>query len=283
MKTVITNAGLKKFITTGTGGPKLNITSVKIGSTVLNPLSTMEDVTDEVWSGDSQFISYQVLDDNTFAFVVTLDESIGNFQIGNIGLFIEDGTMFCLTTLLQPEQKTKNESTVVGNRFEYVIPIILSGISDAVQVSYIVPDEASLPVVYTEASLPDYRQTNYSAYVVQNFSLQNVPALAMRTSTGWSFLTAVNIGSLSSLPSIATFKKDFTTSNFSADANSGLYAMTIPFSEHHIQGDVSAQYVKKKVDDGYVSADYSRFKVLNNADFQLFAEQPFDGQIKLVG
>lgn len=288
MKTIITDFGLKKFITAGTGGPKLNITSVKIGSTILNPTSTMTDVDNMVWAGDSTYITYQILDDNTFAFVVTLDEGIGNFQVGNIGLFMEDGTMFCLTTLLYPEQKIANGSRIIGNRLEYVIPILLSGISDAVDVSYLMSAEASLPVVRNENVLPDYRATNFSAYIVMNVSQTGLPGLAMRTQTGWSYLTAADIPGPGPGPTptptgnTLTYKKTFTTEDFVYNSGTDTYTMYIPKYEHLLGSDVGLVYLQKQTADGFENV-YNAFFVDNQGNVSIIVNESCNGRLVLIG
>ena len=68
MKTVITDAGISAAIQAGMRGPLVRVTSVKVGSAIILPDSSMTDVTDVVWSGNSSYIQYQIVDDRTFMF-----------------------------------------------------------------------------------------------------------------------------------------------------------------------------------------------------------------------
>lgn len=205
MKTVITDAGINAAINAGLNGPKISVTKVKIGSTILNPTSDMTDVANEVWSGNVSYIQYQIMDERTFLFKITLDESIGDFDIGNIGLFLEDGTMFCISTLLGIEKKIKNNTPVVGNRKTFEIPIVLSGLSGLINLNLLVPDECSLPFVQTEESLPDPTLAPFSVYEVIYQTELKSPALALRTPTGWYYavVTSADTGGSFDLNSFA--------------------------------------------------------------------------------
>ena len=191
MKTQITNAGIDALLNAGLNGPKVNVTKVKIGSAVITPSATMTDVVDKVWEGGSEYIQYQVLDSRNFMFKITLDESVGDFKIGNIGLFLEDGTMFTITALLTQVAKLKNDPPQVGNRHIFAIPITLSGVSGLINVSVIIPDESSIPFVQTEADLPPVNNAAYSVYEVMYHSILQTPCLALRTlMSGWLYIKA---------------------------------------------------------------------------------------------
>lgn len=223
MRTVITDAGISACIQAGMQGPLVKVSSVKIGSSIINPDASMSDVTNEVWAGDSTFIQYQIMDERTFLFKITLDESIGDFDIGNIGLFLEDGTMFAISTLISPEKKIANNTPTVGNRKILEIPIVLAGISGVLDVTLLVPDECSLPFVQTEETLPDYQLAPYSVYLVNYHTGLKCPALALRTSTGWKYVAAY-LDETSAVLDEGMFDQDVTTGDLVYfDAASGLF------------------------------------------------------------
>lgn len=203
-RTVITDAGITACINAGLQGPLVKVTSVKVGSSIINPSSTMTDVTSVVWEGDSSFIQYQLVDERTFLFKVTLDESIGDFNIGNIGLFLEDGTLFTISTLISPETKIANNATtkpaVIGNRKSFEIPISLAGISGAIDINptIIIPDESSIPFLQTEEGLPNYQTASFSAYSIIYHTGFKTAAIALRTPNGWQYVTASTSDSSSS-------------------------------------------------------------------------------------
>ena len=162
MKSNITDAGISALLDAGINGPKIEVTQVRIGSDLIAPSASATDVSGFVWQGDSTYIQYQILDEKTFAFKITLDESIGDFPIGNIGLFLKDGTMFTISALTTQRTNFEGGRTQVGNREVFMIPIVLTGVSGLIDVTVIVPDEASIPFVQTENDLPDPTLAAYS-------------------------------------------------------------------------------------------------------------------------
>lgn len=191
MKTQITNVGIDALLNAGLNGPKISVTKVRIGSALITPSTSMTDVTDFVWEGGSEYIQYQVVDSRTFMFKITLDESIGDFLIGNVGLFMEDGTMLTITGLLTQVMKLQNNPPQVGNRHVFCIPITLSGVSGLINVSVIVPDECSIPFVQTERDLPPVNSAAYSVYEIMYHTILQVPCLAIRSMlSGWVYIKA---------------------------------------------------------------------------------------------
>lgn len=190
MKTVITDTGINALINAGINGPQIKVTKVKIGSAIIAASPSMTDVTDIVWEGGSEFIQYQIVDEKTFTFKVTLDESIGDFPMGNLGLFLEDGSIFTITSLNTQRTKLANNPPQVGNREIFVIPIQLSGISGLIDVTVIVPDEASIPFVQTEATLPQANLSAYSVYEVMYHTKLKTSVLALRSNNGWLYVKA---------------------------------------------------------------------------------------------
>lgn len=188
MKSNITDAGISALLDAGINGPKIEVTHVRIGSDIIAPSASATDVSGFVWQGDSTYIQYQILDEKTFAFKITLDESIGDFPIGNVGLFLKDGTMFTISSLITQRTKLKNSGTQVGNREVFMIPIVLSGVSGLIDVTVIVPDEASIPFVQTENDLPDPTLAAYSVYEVVYHTVLKSSVLALRSNTGWLFV-----------------------------------------------------------------------------------------------
>lgn len=190
MRSVVTDQGITSAIQAGISGPLVKVSHVKVGSSLVIPDSTMTDVPNIVWEGDSSYIQYQLVDERTFLFKVTLDESIGDFDIGCIGLFLEDGTMFTISTLIGIEKKIANNAPTVGNRKIFEIPIVLAGISGVLDVTLLVPDECSIPFVQTEASLPNYQVAPFSVYEIMYHTELKTACVALRTSTGWKYCVA---------------------------------------------------------------------------------------------
>jgi len=187
MKTVITDNGIKSIIEASNEGPKITITSVKVGNTIINPTATMTDVTNQVWSGGSSYLQYLVVDNNTFMFRLTLDEGIGDFEVGNIGLFLENGDMFTITTLLGTETKSANSVSQNGNRKIYDIIIQLSQISEKIDVSILDSTATNLPTVQNEDDLPLSYVTGYNCYQVLYHTEMKSSCLAIKQDGTWVY------------------------------------------------------------------------------------------------
>lgn len=190
-QTLISQVGLSAAARAGLYGPQISITKVKIGKDLITPTTAMTDVSGVVWEGDTSFIKYQVLNESSVLFKITLDENVGDFDVGNIGLFLESGELFAIVALPSVSKKIKNNlPDVVGNRRIYNIPIVLSGIANIVNLSILVADEASIPVVANETLLPDPLIAPYSAYSVLMHSKFGTPVIALRVDSNWWFIPA---------------------------------------------------------------------------------------------
>lgn len=187
--TVITKTGLAAAARAGMYGPEIRITGVKIGNNLITPNSSMTDVSGLVWSGGPESILYQVANESTVIFKITLDQTVGDFDIGNIGLYLESGELFCITGLPAKSFKQKQAlPEAAGNRRVFNIPIVLSGIATITDLSILIADEANVPTVNTELQLPDPLTAPYSVYEVLNHTQFGVPVLALRVDSNWWFV-----------------------------------------------------------------------------------------------
>lgn len=111
----ITNAGLLAANQAQAGGPKINITTFKVGSAVnYSPQLTDTDLHGTVLF--SQAVNgYAVLSAHEVEYTLTLDDSVGDFQFGEIGIYLEDGTLFALASLTEMQTKTKTTLNDTGN------------------------------------------------------------------------------------------------------------------------------------------------------------------------
>lgn len=196
---VITKAGLLKAALAGVSGPKIEIVKVRIGSAIITSTlnSDMTDVTNFVWEGGPEYIRYQVMSDTTVLWKITLPESVGDFDIGNIALVMSDGTAFTITALPKVSFKQANNlPDVVGNRRVFNIPVVLSGIAEIVNLELLIADEANVPTVNTEQDLPDPLVAPFSVYSVMYHTEFGCPVLAVRVDSNWWYIpTQLNYGS----------------------------------------------------------------------------------------
>lgn len=184
-RTIITNAGIAAAVAAEARGMKIAIDRFKIGSYLipeneLNPSSTS--VFNEVYDSgpNTNRLSVSVLSSNTLIYRVRLDEQIGNFSIGNIGLFLTDGTLFSLTALPSVVEKRRTLGSETGNVLVFHIIIQINNISSVMNVSLNLIQDLQIPEVVSETNLPSPQLATSPIYYVRNFQNTNIPALATR-------------------------------------------------------------------------------------------------------
>src|SRR3990170_3753325 len=105
MNFVITNAGLLSANSANAGGPKINITTFKVGAAV----AYSPNISDTGLHGSILHTaapsSYNVLSATQIEYVLTMNDTLGDFSFGEIGLYLEDGTLFAISSLAQTQQK----------------------------------------------------------------------------------------------------------------------------------------------------------------------------------
>lgn len=188
--TVVTTAGLAAAAAAGTGGPLIAVTQAKLGSTLITPSPSDTNIGGTLVFTTSMPINYQVLDNNTIQYSFVLDESMGSFAFGNVGLFLADGTLFALTSYNAVQSKTHTiTNTQIGNRITIRIQIRLSGLVGITNLSVNIADEASLPEVANQGALPSASIAPFNAYLVRAHSgFGGRAVIATRISGAWQYM-----------------------------------------------------------------------------------------------
>jgi len=189
MTTQITHAGITSATRARNNqGPKINITSFKIGPTIIVPVvdDPSTDITDAVYTGYPSQLQYAVVNDNTVEYIVTLDESVGDFDIGRIGLYMDNGdgtsTLFSITSIdaPSPDHKFATSGGTVGNRLTYTIFLAISNMANIANFTIQLLQILTIPEVPSELSLPDPDHVAFNTYQVMKHSVSRVPAIAYR-------------------------------------------------------------------------------------------------------
>jgi hypothetical protein len=187
---VITDVGIAAAIAAGVTGPQINLGGYRIGSDSAMQgavaLTTDVDVDSLVYSGPVSNITYTIIDADTINWKIRLDTTVGNFEIGNVGIILEDGTLFCKAVL--PGQSYKwisNPPTTVGNIKYLNIIMHLANAQGLINLTIMESDTASLPEVATELVLPEASSTPYNAWMVDNHTHGGIPTTALRLNGKW--------------------------------------------------------------------------------------------------
>ena len=189
--------GITASIAGGVTGPKIDITGFQIGS-----LSAADGaVADKTATGVDNWvytdptinnIYYAELpDSDACLFRVILDESVGNFTVGQICLMIGATTAYSKSVLYQPQKKWKsNLPGLFGNNVSFDIVLAISDAQSCINLTMLTPLYASLPEVTDETLLPAATSSIYNSYLCRNHTRLGVPVIAVRRNGVWSFTIA---------------------------------------------------------------------------------------------
>jgi hypothetical protein len=186
MATQITAAGITYARNAKTGaGPKINIEHAKISSQPTPPVPndpTLDFPAGEVvYTATSSQLQYAISDNNTVEYVLTLDESVGPFLVGRIGLYTSDGVLFSITTIsATAEYKYKTSGNVLGNRLTYSIYLSMTGLPQICNFTIALLKLVSVPEVANESLLPDPSHVAFNTCQIDRHSIARIPAIALR-------------------------------------------------------------------------------------------------------
>jgi hypothetical protein len=101
----ITQAGITAAFYAGSGGPKIEINEFRLG-TAYGYTPSLADTSlhgSVLYSGVP--LGYAVINQDTCQYSLHVDETVGNFDFGEIGLYINGGVLFALQSLQLPQRK----------------------------------------------------------------------------------------------------------------------------------------------------------------------------------
>lgn len=112
---LITDAGLAAASIAAPGGPYVHITAFKVGSAFnYTPDRAMTDLQGTVlYTGVAS--GYNILADDTIEVVLVMDASVGTFQFGEIGIYLESGELFALCVFENLQEKIRAIGNQAGN------------------------------------------------------------------------------------------------------------------------------------------------------------------------
>jgi len=195
----ITTAGVADIAAASPSGPFITITSFKIGSDIIysDSASTLQALT-SVQSGgvnaavytmtSSSQLQYSVLSPNEVLYLITLDETVGNFTIGNIGLYTSDGTLFDIVALSNTSTKIATSGTTLGNRRVYECIVNFTNAATISSLTGLVEYAYNLATVATQSALPSPVTPPYNIYLVQNYTVLGITCLAINYNNLWNFV-----------------------------------------------------------------------------------------------
>jgi len=116
MQLKITNAGIAAATQAAQGGYVIKIATYKLGSGVnYTPVNTDTTLHGTVVNSGAVTSVTQGTQPNEVSVKIVLNQTIGNFNFGEFGLFLDNGTLFALGSYPALQNKTKASGSNPGN------------------------------------------------------------------------------------------------------------------------------------------------------------------------
>lgn len=193
---IITNVGLAAAAVAHPEGPFIHITQFRLG----NAFNYTPQRTDTGLNGTTVYIgtilNYNYIGDNTLKLDFDLPYSSGNFQFGEVGLYLASGEMFAKSAFEVLQEKISNLTGVVGNRIKFSALIKLAQSTAVIQVT-IEDDDCKPPLeldTWAELAPPSIAPNEPIFAIVHEKNSMNNSTFLMRNENPATGLWVVNSG-----------------------------------------------------------------------------------------
>lgn len=220
MQFQITGAGFAAAFAAQNNGPSIKITEFKIGGGFnYTPQSS-----DIALHGDTLYVgtptAYRVIDQNTAEYTLRMDETVGSWQFGEIGLYLQDGTLFAVAALQHKQWKIAYPGTDF-NRFKIKVRLVMNGVIPKLE---LVVQHITAGIIWELPSVDDLPLTDdapTNVYLCHSRDDMNNEALCTKSADRWTITThpkrrlvgrvdAVGIGHLDITASELVFNSSVT-------------------------------------------------------------------------
>lgn len=160
-------------------GEAVKATYFRIGSQFgFTPRVDMVDVKDFVYEGTLANMRMELDPDGKTSYaIITLDELIGNFAVGNICVLDQYRRPLVLMSLPAAGEKYRSTGTQTGNILSYYVPIVFSRSPDTLAITITVPEYNELPTIPDAADLGTPDTTQNFIYLASQFQDKLIPAI----------------------------------------------------------------------------------------------------------
>lgn len=179
---VITNNGYAKVANALLTNSNIAITQFKIGSDFgFTPSPTDTDVHTLVYTQEAARQMQPIQrNPDVIDFKIVIDPTIQSMTIGNIGLYLADGSLFALAALTEPDIQVTQAIGVVGTSYEYDLLIAVAAIGSVISPTILVDSYATIPFVPSELALPSPIAPPYEVYRIITQTDTNLSALVIQ-------------------------------------------------------------------------------------------------------
>jgi hypothetical protein len=184
--TCILDTGNEALVRALAKGKKLVAGRFRVGEDInFNPPRTgTNPMSQTVFVGGMDLISVKIIDKDTLRYSMTLPETAGNFNIGNVILdfLMDDDTyipgIWWVSDVAIPKERFTD--TTVGNRFIISFHEKFIDFAGAVAITVTPPVRASLPQYLNQGALVTAETTLYQQLVIQHHSIGRTPVFVTR-------------------------------------------------------------------------------------------------------
>lgn len=178
---IVTQIGLNGAVSAAEMGIHLVLKTFKIGSA----FGYTPTLADTALHGSTlytdQITSYRISSDGTLVVTCTLSVDSGPFTFGEIGIYTEDGDLFCLAALQQPLQKYSSLGTNIASTYSFDAYIRLGQATSVIEVDSITT--VTYAQVVGALGYTPYNSTNPAGYITVT---QILPYLTDKNLQVWS-------------------------------------------------------------------------------------------------
>lgn len=116
MKFVITRAGLDSAQRAQANGYYISLHTFSVGSAYDYQPEDTATALKGTELHRARVSGYRVIDENTVEYTCILDQNVGDFSYGEVGLYMEDGTLFAVASQDRMIEKLRGDANATGNR-----------------------------------------------------------------------------------------------------------------------------------------------------------------------
>lgn len=190
MRLVITNAGIAAALLQQSGGPKIDLINFKVGAGV----AYTPQVTDTALHGTILYAgaisNYTVESADTCSYRLIIDETVGDFSFGEVGLYDAGGTLFALGSLNSVQIKQAVSGTDIGNIIDINVKLQMTQLAAVLDFTILLLQNAKLLEIGSLELLQPPVIAPSNAYICHSNDDGNNTPLAIRDNDySWKFST----------------------------------------------------------------------------------------------
>ena len=197
MKFIVTNAGLSAAQRAQANGYQISLNQFKVGSAYNYTPATTDTALHGTTLHSGGISGFSVIDPNTVQYTCIMDQDVGTFNYGEIGLYLEDGTLFALAAQPRVTEKIRGGPGITGNRVAIEAQLKLTQAEAVFNFDVLQLSNAKLLELNSVAQLKPPVISDTNAYVTKSRDGGGSSVMAYKsTDFEWSFPNYIRLRTL---------------------------------------------------------------------------------------